>query len=120
MAKEIGSNVGLLHDCWHWYTSGGTVEEILTLSPQDIIYVHVNDAPANVDRDAQMDNIRALPGETGVIDIVGYLNALKTIGYTGCVTPEPFKSSLNDLPTDTDRLQLVGESMNLIFLRAGI
>ncbi|UCD52790.1 MAG: sugar phosphate isomerase/epimerase, partial [Phycisphaerales bacterium] len=39
-------NTGLLVDSWHWYTSHGTVEELLGLSNKDIVHVHVNDAPA--------------------------------------------------------------------------
>src|SRR5579883_1747300 len=27
LGAEIGPNVGLLLDCWHWYTSHGTLEE---------------------------------------------------------------------------------------------
>ena len=86
LGQVIGTgNVGLLLDCWHWYTSGGTVPELLALRPEQVVYVHVNDAPAGIDRDAQVDNVRCLPGETGVIDIVGFLQALQTIGYDGPV-----------------------------------
>src|SRR5262249_20132695 len=85
LGQAIGPNVGLLLDCWHWYTSHGTVEEIRALKPEQVVYVHVNDAPAGVDIDAQVDNVRALPGETGVIDIVGFLQALRHIGYDGSV-----------------------------------
>ncbi|HZO87577.1 MAG TPA: sugar phosphate isomerase/epimerase family protein [Chthonomonadaceae bacterium] len=120
MGQEIGPNVGLLLDCWHWYTSHGTLEELRALRPEQVVYVHVNDAPAGVPVDEQIDSVRALPGETGVIDIVGFLQALESIGYDGPVTPEPFKRSLNDLPTDEDRLQLVGQAMDKIFRQAGI
>ena len=60
------------------------------LTPAQVVYVHVNDAPAGVPIDEQMDGVRALPGETGVIDIAGFLKALQGIGYDGPVTPEPF------------------------------
>jgi len=115
MGREIGPNVGLLWDAWHWYTSGGTVEELERLEARDIVYVHVNDAPAGIDRDAQIDNVRRLPASTGVIDSRGFMRALKKIGYDGPVTPEPFYKELADLPSDADRLRLVGESMRKLF-----
>jgi sugar phosphate isomerase/epimerase len=90
MGAEIGDNVGLLLDCWHWHTSGATVDDILALRPEQVVYVHVNDAPPGVAMDDYIDNQRALPGATGVIDIRGFLRALAQIGYDGPVTPEPF------------------------------
>ena len=120
LGAEIGPNVGLLLDCWHWYTSGGTLEELRALQPEQVVYVHVNDAPAGVAVDAQVDDVRALPGETGVIDIVGFLRALQAIGYDGPVVSEPFKSELIDLACDEARLDIVGSAMDTIFRRAGI
>lgn len=120
LGKEIGPNVGLLLDCWHWYTSHGTVADIEALTPDNVVYVHVNDAPAGIDIDRQIDNTRALPAETGVIDIAAFLRALRGIGYDGPVTPEPFKKELGDLPNDDTRLKLVGEAMDKIFQQAGI
>lgn len=90
MGDEIGPNVGLLLDAWHWHTSGGTVEALLQVPAHRIVYVHMNDAPPNVAMDDYVDNVRALPGATGVIDIAGFLGALAQIGYDGPLTPEPF------------------------------
>src|SRR6185369_16124190 len=90
MGAEIGSNVGLLLDVWHWYTSGGTVDELKALRNEQVVYVHVSDAPVGVPVDKQIDNKRCLPGATGVIDIGGFLGALKQIGYDGPIVPEPF------------------------------
>jgi sugar phosphate isomerase/epimerase len=120
MGREIGPNVGVLLDCWHWYTSHGTLEAIRALRPEQVVYVHVNDAPAGIPVDAQIDNVRALPGETGVIDIAGFLQALQAIGYDGPITPEPFKDELKDLPSDEDRLHVAGQAMDKIFQQAGL
>jgi sugar phosphate isomerase/epimerase len=120
LGRDIGKNVGLLLDCWHWYTSGGTVPEIRKLRPEQVVYVHVNDAPSGIDRDRQIDSVRCLPGETGVIDIVGFLQALQAIGYEGPVVPEPFKAQLKELPSDEDRLKLVGQSMLKVWRQAGL
>ncbi len=120
MGGEIGPNVGLLLDCWHWHTSGGTVADLLRLTPKDVVYVHVNDAPRGVAMDDYVDNVRGLPGETGVIDIAGFLHSLQTIGYDGPVTPEPFKKELSELPSDEARLATVGDTMRKIFAQAGV
>lgn len=120
LGTEIGSNVGVLLDCWHWYTSGGTLDELHGLVPAQIVYVHVNDAPAGIAMDEQVDQVRALPGETGVIDIAHFLQAINQIGYDGPVTPEPFKAELSDMPSDEARLKLVGAAMDKIFALAGL
>jgi sugar phosphate isomerase/epimerase len=114
MGAEIGPKVGLLLDCWHWHTSGSTVEELLALKPEQVVYVHVNDAPVGVTIDGYMDHERALPGETGVINIGGFLKALDTIGYDGPITAEPF-ADLSGLPSDTERLNLISASLDKIF-----
>ncbi len=118
LAREIGPNVGLLLDCWHWYTSGGTVEDISKLKADDVVYAHVNDAPLGLHVDQQVDSRRELPGQTGVIDIAGFLRALRGIGYEGPVVPEPFKNELNDLPSDEARLQAVASAMRKVLREA--
>jgi sugar phosphate isomerase/epimerase len=98
LADAIGTgNVGLLLDSWHWYTSHGTVEELLQLSGKDIVHVHVNDAPSGIDVDKQMDNKRQLPVTSGVIDMKGFINALVKIGYDGPVEAEPFDQELRKM-----------------------
>lgn len=120
LGRDIGPNVGLLLDCWHWYTSGATVAELQALRPEQVVYVHVSDAPAGIHVDQQIDNQRALPGETGVIDIAGFLQALDQIGYDGPITAEPFKKELRDLLSDDARLEVVKRSLDTIFSRAGL
>lgn len=98
LAAAIGTgNVGLLLDAWHLYTSGGSIADMEGLKASDVVAVHVNDAPAGVPVDEQIDNVRRLPLETGVIDIVGFMHALQRIGYDGPVMPEPFLQRLDEL-----------------------
>ncbi|WP_424768995.1 sugar phosphate isomerase/epimerase family protein [Paenibacillus sp. sgz302251] len=80
------SNVGLLFDAYHWYTNGLTVADIEALRADQIVHVHINDAP-DVPIEEALDNGRVYPGE-GVIDLVGFLQALQKIGYTGAVSQE--------------------------------
>jgi sugar phosphate isomerase/epimerase len=118
LAEAIGPNVGLLLDCWHWYTAVGAPADIRGLRAQDIVYVHVNDAPEGVAVEAQQDQVRRLPGATGVIDIAGFLQALREIGYDGPVTPEPFDTSLATLPAD-EACKMARDSMRRIWRMAG-
>jgi sugar phosphate isomerase/epimerase len=120
LGAEIGPNVALLLDAWHWYTSGGTLDELTALRPDQVVYVHVSDAPKGIHVDDQIDNRRMLPGETGVIDMAGFLRALNSIGYDGPITAEPFKAELKALPSDDARLEVVTRSLDTIFERAGL
>lgn len=95
--KVKRDNIGILLDSWHLYASDGKIEDIKKLREKDIIYVHVNDAP-EIPKEELIDNERFLPGETGVIDIVGFLRVIKETGYDGPVTPEPFNKRVNQLP----------------------
>lgn len=79
-------NVGLLFDAYHWYTNEMSVQDIEQLRPEQIVHVHINDAP-NVPVAEVLDNHRLYPGE-GVIDLVGFLQGLQRIGYTGVVAQE--------------------------------
>lgn len=119
LAAAIGPNVGLLLDCWHWYTSHGTLEDVARLRPEQVVYVHVNDAPTGIPIDEQIDNVRALPGETGVIDLTGFLRQLQAIGYEGPVTPEPFSAKLKTLGPD-EAVETTGQSFLQAWERAGL
>jgi len=115
LIDAIGTgNTGLLLDSWHWYTSHGTVEELLNLSNEDIVHVHVNDAPASVDVDQQIDNRRQLPVTTGVIDMKGFINALVKIGYDGPIECEPFDQQLRQMENEA-ALQKTVASLNRLW-----
>lgn len=81
-------NTGLLFDSFHWFTSHATVEDILHLTEQQVVLVHINDAP-DKPKDEQIDTQRLLPGE-GIIDLSGMLDALAQIGYKDYVAVETF------------------------------
>jgi len=120
LCDAIGTgNVGLLLDCWHWYTSGGTVADFDKWTNKNIVDVHVNDAPKGVAVDQQRDNVRAMPGETGVIDIRGFLRGLQRIGYDGPVMVEPFSDRIRKLPEE-EAVRETKESLDKIWKIAGI
>ena len=99
LADAIGPNVGLLLDSWHWHTAAGTRADLEHLTKDNLVHIHVNDAPAGVELPDYIDNRRKLPGTTGVIDIKGFMAALARVKYDGPVTAEPFDPEVNALPT---------------------
>lgn len=86
LGDRIGEGTGLLLDSFHWFTTEATVEDILKVPVERIVHVHVNDAPDKPVAE-QMDNQRLLPGE-GVIDLKGFLGALKQLGYKDFLSVE--------------------------------
>lgn len=115
LVDAIGTpNMGLLVDSWHWYTSHGTVDELLELSNKDIVHVHVNDAPTGIPVDQQIDNRRQLPVTSGVIDMKGFINALAKIGYDGPVECEPFNQELRQMD-DEQAVQKTGAALKRIW-----
>lgn len=93
-------NVGFVLDSWHWWHAGDTASDILSLKGNDVIAVDLNDAPAGIAKDQQVDNHRELPCATGIIDVGAFLSALNEIGYDGPVRAEPFNEAVNKMSKD--------------------
>ncbi len=120
LCNAIGiGNVGLLLDSWHWYTSGGSLDDLRSLSPRQVVYVHINDAPRGIPIEDLVDTVRHIPGETGVIDLKGFLSCLAEIGYDGPVTPEPFSKELSKL-TPLKAAETVYRSLIRVWREAGL
>lgn len=119
LAREIGSGTGLLLDSWHWYTSHETPDDIARLTNEDVVAVHVNDAPPGIPVDEQKDLERLMPGASGVIDIRGFLDALLALNYDGPVIVEPFDRTLEALDRP-GRLRTTADSLARILGRAGV
>jgi sugar phosphate isomerase/epimerase len=112
-------NLGFLLDAYHWYTSGGTLEDLDKLSDPLVVGVHVNDGAAGVACEQQIDNIRAMPGETGVIDIATFMRALDRMAYSGPVIVEPFCQWLRELPPE-QAVAETAKSLDKIWEVAGL
>lgn len=101
LIANIGEpNVGLVLDSFHWYCAEDSAEDILNLTPKDIVTVDINDARADLTRDLQIDGTRELPTVTGVIDLKAFLEALVAIGYDGPVRTEPFNQPIRDMEAE--------------------
>jgi sugar phosphate isomerase/epimerase len=117
LAKEIGPNIGAVLDVWHWHHSGGTTADILAAGKARIIHVHVSDARQTPAEEVR-DNQRLMPGE-GIIDLVGFLQALQKIGYDDGVSPEPLGRIPAEMSAE-DAAKLGLETTTAVMKKAGV
>ena len=123
LARDIGTgNVGLLLDAYHLYTAGDEIAALDTLTAHDVVVVHINDAPAGIPREEQADLVRCLPLESGVIDLVGFMQRLAALGYDGPVTTEPFSQRLNAIAAETPQAAAreVSQAMDRLWQLSGL
>lgn len=124
VADEINSqtgieNVGLLVDCYHWHTAQNSTMDLASIPLEQVIHVHINDAPAGVAIPDLLDGVRELPGATGAIDIVGFLSTLAALGYDGPVAVETFSEQLRQMTPEEAAAQS-SASVKSVFEAAGI
>ena len=119
LCAAVGENVGFLLDSWHWYCAQESADDLRQLGTEKAVDVHVNDAPAGVPVDEQVDNVRALPGETGVIDIAGFLGGLQAIGYDGPVMVEPFSDRVRQMEAD-EAVATTKAALDAVWKQAGL
>jgi sugar phosphate isomerase/epimerase len=110
---NVGS-VGFILDSWHWWHAGETAADVLSLKGSEVIAVDLNDAPAGIPKDQQVDGHRELPCATGVIDVGAFLNALNQIGYDGPVRAEPFSQAVRQM-TKNDACEAASVSLKKAF-----
>lgn len=112
--KAGTGNVGLLVDCWHWYASGGTLMDLASIPLEQIVHVHINDAPADVALPDLVDNVRELPGATGEIGVRGFLSTLAALGYEGPVAVETFSKALDAMSPDDAAAAAAQATLNVM------
>lgn len=120
LCDAVGTgNMGLLLDAHHCYSSGLRGGEFAKFirSEKDIVIVHINDSPPNVPIEELRDSPRFYPGEPGGggNDLLGFMNALKELKYTGPVVAEPFSETLKEI-SDSDAIaKIISESMDSVW-----
>ena len=121
LAAAIGTgNVGLLLDAWHLHTSGGALDDLDRISADDVVHVHVNDAPPGLTMAEYDDHDRRLPMETSVLPLEGFMHKLMALGYAGPVTPEPFSKRVNTIEDPLEAAQLTARHMERLWKVAGL
>jgi sugar phosphate isomerase/epimerase len=116
-AKEIGPNVGLELDSWHWHHAGATTKDIIAAGKENIVNVQVNDSPA-LPPEKIRDDERLMPGE-GVIDLLSFFGALKETGYDDGISPEVFGRGLKNIPPEQGA-RLALETTSAVMRKAGV
>lgn len=119
LIAEIGqSNVGYILDSWHWTMAGESGDDIRSLTNEQVVAVDLNDAPAGIEPDQQLDTVRELPMATGVINCSEFMKALVDIKYDGPARAEPFNKPLNSLNNE-DAAKATAEAMKKAFATVG-
>ena len=103
-------------DSFHTYCSGDSLKDLAFLKANDIVSVQVNDGVIGRTADTQIDQERELPGDTGLIDLKRFLNTVKSTGYSGAVSVEPFNKMVNQMDT-ISKLKRIRASLKKIGLK---
>ena len=112
-------NVGYQLDTFHLYCANHSIEDLRFLNKDDIIMCQLNDAVNGRTRDEQIDLERNLPGKTGLIDTVPFLNFLQEVGYDRTVSAEPFNKDLNKMNNE-EAAKTTYDSIKNSFVNAGV
>lgn len=117
LMNAIGTrNMGYLLDVFHWDLAGQSFEDFKKVPGNDsVVMAHINDVPAGLSNDEQQDQIRELPGATGVLRIGEFLRGLQNLKYDGPVLVEPFNKPLRALPFD-EAVSRAKASMDKVWL----
>ena len=102
------NSCGVLLDAYHWHLAGQPLEDFSRLMGQDVVCAHVMDAPAGVPDEDQLDNVRCLPGATGVLNLAEFFAGLSSLAYDGPVVVEPFEPRLARLPFKEAAREVMG------------
>lgn len=119
-AAEAQKFVGFKLDAMHWYTSGAGLLDIEKLSPEEIVYVEINDGlKGEYDRFTLPEFDRELPGATGTIDVARMLRTIDALGFDGPVVVEPWNAQLRAMDP-ADAIAMVKKALDRCLKDAGI
>ena len=110
--------IGLLIDPWDIRAAGGSLESLKKLALEKIVAVQVADAAEDIPPPWSSAN-RALPGESGVIDLATLLIWLAELGYDGPITPAPDASRLTGMKREVI-VRTAGERIDAAWKAAGL
>lgn len=92
------SNCGIIMDVWHWFLSGAEYFDFNSFESGDqIVAVHICDAPSGLNDLEYQDLSRKLPCSTGVLDVGTFLKGVNSTGFAGPLLVEPFYSPLEKM-----------------------
>ena len=98
-------------------TDRDIVVKVVAAGKDAIVHVHISDAKPAPAADIR-DNHRVMPGE-GQIDLIGFLQALKKIGYVDGISPEPLGRVPAEMPPE-EGAKLGLETTLAVMKKAGV
>lgn len=98
MAGSPG-NLGTLVDTFHYSRMGIELEDVCAMPKEKIFVVHINDSAAG-EAESLADPDRLYPTE-GVLDLTGYMDALRAVEYDGYLSVEVFRREYWEEDIDT-------------------
>jgi|GEM_PF-486285 len=120
LIKMVGaSNVGLMLDTWHWHLGSGTIDQLKTLTGEQVISVRFADFPEGlVKSDAKLKSRLILQPEDNTFTVV-VLRWLNEINYEGPLSSCPNSSQFGGM-TREKIVQRLSENLNDVLPIAGI
>lgn len=88
-------NVGVMLDCFHFYTGGSEIADLRSMTGDLLYMIHLDDAPPGEPK-TLTDQMRVLPGK-GVIGVAEMLRECACIGYQGFASLELFGDQLRQM-----------------------
>lgn len=94
--RSGAQNAGIMLDVWHFFNTGGSLDWLATLSPEDLTAVQLNDGNrVTSDFREHARNERWLPGH-GSLDVAGLLSTVVNLGFGGSYLVESSYPDLRD------------------------
>ncbi len=93
MTKSGHADATLIHDPFHIFRGGGSVESIAKTRSEQIAICHFNDVPESPPREQQRDPDRVYPGD-GHFDLQRMLALLRQVNYNRWLSLELFRDDL--------------------------
>jgi sugar phosphate isomerase/epimerase len=88
MRQAAHPNLGIVFDCYHFWSGNNKLDDIDDLRPGEVAHVHFQDVP-NMPREMLDQTSRFIPGD-GVSPLTKILHKLSDRGYSGPLSVELF------------------------------
>jgi sugar phosphate isomerase/epimerase len=111
-------NLGIVFDSWNWFIGGGTMSQFDALGPQKVVAVRLADCSEGVDRAAATHDDCLLPGTTGVIDNLAFLQKFADAKLKLPVAA--MGRPANSTATRDTTVSLAQDALDKVFQEAGI
>lgn len=93
ITKAGHADATIVHDPFHIFRGGGSVESITKTRGEQIAICHFNDVPESPPREQQRDGDRVMPGD-GCFDLRRLLTLLRQVKYNRWLSLELFREDL--------------------------